>query len=476
MQALSEWVRGLGSFNLPVLQHTVAQLAALRAREENVTARDIAEVVLSDPLMSVKVLRFSQSRLTSRQPTEVTTVEHAVMMHGVANFFRQFRDLGSLEGSLAGEPEALRGALAVVSRAYHAAVNARNFAALRHDMEGEEPMISALLHDLAEMLLWCMAPAAATQIEQMLLSNKGLRSVSAQNATLGFPLADLQLALAREWRLPKLLQHLMDDRHATNPRVVTVHLSVALARHAAHGWYDPALPDDYMGLQKLLNLPSDQVKRWVRQSALQAARAWKHCSVRPAAAWLPMLPGDWPVPEVRAATSSGPARDALLARCWEQLAAAGKYNSDLATVVALAFYALQAGLGLRRLWLGKANPVSGKVEPCHSLLLDPGLGAEELAFELGSRSLFARLMERPQGVWYSVGNRDKLMSLLPEELRLKIGAHDFFAMSLHHKGTPSGLLYADAGAGSLDDPRYTAFKQVCAAMSAALERAGRLAP
>ena len=37
-----------------------------------------------------------------------------------------------------------------------------------------------------------------------------LRSAAAQRV-LGFVLSDLQLALAREWRLPRLLQSLMDD-------------------------------------------------------------------------------------------------------------------------------------------------------------------------------------------------------------------------------------------------------------------------
>ena len=82
-----------GRLQPPGPQRPVQALAELRKREDSVTARDIAELVLRDPLMSVKVLRFSQARLTSRQPTEVTTVEHAVMMHGVASFFRQFRDL-----------------------------------------------------------------------------------------------------------------------------------------------------------------------------------------------------------------------------------------------------------------------------------------------------------------------------------------------------------------------------------------------
>ena len=368
MRRLDEWVRSLGGYNLPVLQRSVRALEELRLREDSVTARDIAELVLRDPFMTLKVLRFSQSRLTGRQPTEVTTVEHALMMHGVASFFRQFRDLVSLEETLAAHPGALQGALAVASRAHHAAVNARTFSALRHDVEIEEVLISALLHDLAEMLLWCAAPALAIQIERMVRSTPGLRSASAQRAVLGFALAELQVELAREWRLPKLLQDLMDDRQAGKARVRTVHVSVGLARHAAHGWHDPALPDDYAGLQKLVSLPPDQVKRWVRQSALQAARHWRDFGVQPAAAWLPMLPGAWPVDEESPQELDASARATLLARCLEQLAAVTAGTAEPIAVISIAFYALQAGIGLRRCWYGAVNAGSGKVEARLALL------------------------------------------------------------------------------------------------------------
>ena len=160
MKGLGDWVPRLSSVNLPVLRATIADLTRLRSAEDQVTARDLAAIMLRDPLMTVKVLRFSQARLTNRQPTEVTTVEHALMMHGIARFFREFEQLSALEDALASNPSALDGALAVVSRAYHAAVNARNFAALRHDMEGEEVTVSALLHDLAELLLWSTEPAS----------------------------------------------------------------------------------------------------------------------------------------------------------------------------------------------------------------------------------------------------------------------------------------------------------------------------
>jgi HD-like signal output (HDOD) protein len=472
MRRLAEWVHSLGGHNLPVLQRSVRAMADLREREDSVTARDIAALVLRDPFLTVKVLRFSQARLTRRQPTEVTTVEHALMMHGVASFFRQFRDLVSLEDSLDSHPGALEGALAVGSRAHHAAVNARNFSALRHDVESEEVLISALLHDLAEMLLWCTAPELAIQIQWMLRSTPGMRSASAQKVVLGFALSELQLALARQWRLPALLLDLMDDSQAGKPRVQIVRLSVSLARHSANGWHDPALPDDYGGLQKLVSLPPDQVKRWVRQSALQAARHWRDFGVRPAAAWLPMGRGNWPVVQSQAKARDGKGRGALVGRCLEQLGSATATTAEPAAVIAVAFHALHEGLGLQRLWYGGVNRAGDRVDALVTLGLDGGRTLGDLGFDLGSRHLFARLMERAQGVWYSAANRDRLMALLPETARDEIAGREFFAMSMHVNSAPSGLIYADAGdeRGVLDESRYNAFKQICTAAAQALER------
>src|SRR3954465_5154247 len=138
MRSLQDWVKLLCTSQTPVLASTVQEISALRENEDSVTGRDLSNILLHDPLMPVKVLRFSQSRLTRRQPTEVTTVEHALMMHGLTSFFREMRDLVALEDQLAEHPEALGGALRVISRAVHAACFTRNFSALRHDMDTDE--------------------------------------------------------------------------------------------------------------------------------------------------------------------------------------------------------------------------------------------------------------------------------------------------------------------------------------------------
>jgi hypothetical protein len=112
-----------------------------------------------------------------------------------------------------------------------------------------------------------------------------------------------------------------------------------------------------------------------------------------------------------------------------------------------------------------------RVEAAVTLGMDSGM-RRELEFEVGSQALFGKLMERTQGVWCNTGNRERVMPLLPEPLREQISGREFFAMSLHVTGAPSGLIYADGGdsCGGLDESRYNAFKQVCTAAAQALER------
>lgn len=473
MQGLANWVSRLGGYRIPILAATAGRLKQLRADEDRVTARDLAAAVLRDPLMTLSVLRFSQSRLRARQPTEITTVEHAIMMHGVGPFFRQFDQPLVLEDVLAQHPEALTGARAVISRAYQAALTARHFSALRHDMETEEVTIAALLHDLSEMLMWCTIPEVMLQLERMLACHPGLRSAAAQRVVLGFSLAELQLALAHQWRLPQLLQRLMDDAHSDHARVQTVRYSVALARHSAHGWHDAALPDDYKGLEKVVGLPPDQVRRALRQCVLQAARNWRAYGVQPAASWIPMLPGTWPAQASRHVVRSDIAREAMLVRCLDQLGSGHTGEGMARAFVAVAFYALEHALGLRRIWMGLCNPRTRRVEPAHVLMLDGGLLPGELSFEADDGTMFDRLREKSQALWYRPDQTGKLKSLLPPSLRDRLGERSFYAMGLHGNGLPDAILFADTGAASdaLDETGYNAFKTIALSLSRALQKA-----
>lgn len=289
LSSFDAWVKYLSQVDIPVLRRTNEEMARLKAAEDEITGHDIARALLHDPLMTLKVLRFLQDRRRQSQHTDVTTTAHALMMVGTTPFFRHFADQASVEDRLHDEPLAQAGLMRVMSRAYHAAIYARDWATLRHDIEVDEICSAALLHDTAEMLLWFTAPRLAIAIRERQARDPALRSTEAQRQVLGFPLQELELALAREWKLPALLATLVDDRHANEPRTRTVMLAVSLARHSADGWGDAALPDDYKAIAELLHMSLADARPHMLRSTLFAAQGAAWYSWPPAARWLPLL-------------------------------------------------------------------------------------------------------------------------------------------------------------------------------------------
>lgn len=251
---LESWLLLFRNNELPVLRHTARQLQAARERIDHVSGRDVSRIVLQDPLMTVKVLAYIQPFRGSKLRSDITTIGSAVMMLGIEPFFAQFEELITVESMLHDEPQALLGVLQVIRRVQRASQYAQEWALWRHDLNIDEVVIATLLHDLAEILMWCYAPRLAIDIRDRLRTHPGRRSAKVQTDVLGITLNELQLELCRVWHLPGLLHDLIDEAHAEHPRVRNVVLAVSLARHSANGWNDPALPDDLSAIGKLLNL------------------------------------------------------------------------------------------------------------------------------------------------------------------------------------------------------------------------------
>ena len=274
----TDWIRYLDVVDIPVLQRTVEELARLREDEDRVGVRNIAQVLLHDPLFTLRVLRYLQAHRRTVQTADITTLEHAVMMLGITPFFTHFTDLPIVEEVMASQPLAMDGLMRVAYRSHHAALYARDWANLRSDSRADEVAIAALLHDLSEMLLWCFAPAALLQIAEMMRTQEHLRSSIAQTKVLGFKISQLQIKLIAQWNLAPVLQELMDDSHGSHPRSANAALAVRLARHSVDGWDNPALPDDYVAIEQLLKSTLPETLARIKHTALeaQAARDWYH--------------------------------------------------------------------------------------------------------------------------------------------------------------------------------------------------------
>lgn len=271
---IDAWVLLFTNNSLPVLRVTKRRIDEMRADLDRVDARELARVILQDPIMTVRVLAYIQPFRGRALQHDITTIASAVMMAGIEPFFRRFEELPSIEDMLKGEdPHALLGVLQTIRRAQRAADYAQEWAIWRHDINMEEVRIAALLHDLTEILVWCFAPRLGLAVRAQQLAQPTMRSADAQKKTLGLAFLDIQMELCKVWHLPELLQHLIDDGNSEQPRVKNVALAVRLARHSAHGWDDPALPDDYTDIGQLLNISPESVRQRLGLAPMPAREA-----------------------------------------------------------------------------------------------------------------------------------------------------------------------------------------------------------
>ena len=248
------WVRWFQQADIPVLASTAGALEDLRANEDAVDARMLAEAIATDPLMTLKLLAYTAGLKGGRRATSVETVTEALVMVGITPFFRDFGPQQTIEQHLDGQPDALQGLSDVIARAHRAAKFALGFAVHRSDHDATVIHEAALLHDFAEMLLWLHAPHLALDISYRQKADPTLRSAVVQRSLLGAPLADIQHALMLAWRLPEMLVRITDDRQEDASQVRNVLLAIRIARHTARGWDNPAVPDDVRDIAQLLNL------------------------------------------------------------------------------------------------------------------------------------------------------------------------------------------------------------------------------
>lgn len=270
LASLSAWTQAFAEAEIPVLPGSVAELTQLSAIEEahgTVDAHTLADSFGNDPLMALKVLVHAAKMCTRQSAEPPETLVGSIVMMGIGPFFNAFEKTTDILTWLRDTPAAISGLIKVITRARRSANFALSFALHRQDEDVVVVQEAAMLHDFAEMLLWCHAPRLALEIATRQKLDFRVRSADIQREVLGIELVDLGQALMQHWRLPDLLRQTTDDHNARHPKVRTVMLAVRLARHTQYGWHDPhaqaALPDDIADIAQLLTLSPEAARRLI---------------------------------------------------------------------------------------------------------------------------------------------------------------------------------------------------------------------
>jgi hypothetical protein len=496
---MTDWLARLQPGGVPIFRHTREALARLAPRREAVTAREIALEVLMDPFATLQSIHAISEKMGQRHGTEVTTVEHALMMQGIGIYLDTSQRLPVLEDTAAGrDPKALAALHGLARRAQHAAWQARDFAVLHSDIHAEEIQVAALLHHIPEMLLWLRVPDAARELNRR--RRKAASVQEGEAAVLGMPLQTFRPRLLEAWSIPELTRDLLDEKYADRSRQIILRACLAIAEHSERGWWDESLMEHYLALAGAENTPIEMVIATAHGNAARAARSCDWLPVPAAATWGPMIPGPWPVEEedeeipsagktkaaaAPAETASQPARadrssasapagapdhavcpmpdKAIFRESLKGIESHLDGSLTLNQMSAVILKGLHTGLGLSRILFAMVTPDGERVKMRFSLGIPPEDPLRHFEFALSGKDLFGQLMGKMQGVWINEGNRERLWPMVDPKLQKLIGAGDFYAMSLFSGNKPMGLIYADRGHGEcgLDPLTYTDFKMLC---------------
>jgi hypothetical protein len=271
----NQWAAYLEHMDLPVKAATKWALQELEeSRGDLLSPKELADLMLEDPLFSLRLLKEANHRLPRRLAREITSPLGAVLALGTSFYSEHL--LAAQDAD-----EANAGFVVCEWRAVLAARIANLFGSYHHDLDPGELALAALLFNLAEIELWAFAPELPQAVLEAIRNGEATRSDQAQRKVCGFAFKDLTLMLCERWQLPSLIVQLMHGDE--NIRARLARLAVDTARHLGNGPTDPALPHDVAEAARLTGASLATVAQSLpilgteeKASILTAAEAYRH--------------------------------------------------------------------------------------------------------------------------------------------------------------------------------------------------------
>jgi HD-like signal output (HDOD) protein len=472
--ALREWLIRIKDKPIPVLARTADQLRKLNASDD-APVQQIVEVVEQDPGLTVQLLRFCNDKQGQRLQREVASVQQAIMLVGTRKLNEMAMKLPLLHKSL--QEPARSQVLRTFCRAYHAGMQAVQWARQRRDMTPDEVFAASQLHFLGEFVLAMHAPDKLLETFRM-RREKNIASEEAQYLILGFTLDELSLAIAEAWHLPGLVMEALRAENANHPRGFGIMLAVQLARHAAIDWYSSKTNTLLKQAAEWLNVPLDKLVTQTHQLAVDIAQHDHYQGVLQAAALLiqdrPALQtavGEKPAAktESHAAVCLMPQVN-LLVDILNQLKQALVLKKDTDEIVRIVLQGMHDGVGLNRVVFAKLDADRRYLRASAIVGAENDPVFNRFSIKLNTPHLFVRLLDKSQAVCINDENRDQYWRMVPVEFQKLIGTNSFTAMSVFANGELFGMVYADRHTSDcqLDNVSYNYFKKFCNSLGQAL--------
>jgi HD-like signal output (HDOD) protein len=235
------WERVRQQGDMPGFARAIgAILGAMRGEDEH--EFDMAQTVLTDPVLTQKVLRLANSGMYSAFGQRVNTVTNAILVLGTDAIGHLALGLKLIEELSSSSPDS-SSAHAEMEKAVLAGMVAQQLAFSAATRDPEEAVVCSMLHTLGRMMVTFYMPEAWTLLQEH--GGAGAEDEAAP-AVLGLSLQKIGRAAAENWGLPRNLLDGMRQIEPGQPGARFTHadwlaaVSTMSSRCAESLWHDDA--------------------------------------------------------------------------------------------------------------------------------------------------------------------------------------------------------------------------------------------
>ncbi len=451
--SLSGWLAHIREREMPALGATVALVKSITEDEKASTDR-LAQVILQDAAMTAKVLKLANSAYFNPARQNVATISRAIVVLGFDVVAEMAIGIRLVDALLTGGVR--QRVVDEMAESFHGAVLARTIAGMKRDGRHEEVFIAALLSRVGEMAFWAFGGQAAIRLDALLHDGK-LSREAAQAIVPGFPLRQLSIGLAKEWKLGTLLQSALEGGARPTPSEQAIRYGRKLALASSQSW---AAPDVGLVIAEIAGFAAvdpELLHAQLAEATEEAASIARYFGATEAALRIPL-----PTPrQLEPAESEDPMLpDPMLQlRILREISGRVASGARLNELVQLVLEGVLRGVGFDRVLFAMLTP--NRLQ----LVGKAGLGArveqlrQKFIFTLGGApdDLFNAFFRHARAIRLAGGKSPAGLSL--ERLQMISAAPIACLAPVVVQGQVIGLFYAERDQpGELDDESFEAFQ------------------
>lgn len=472
---LQEWIHRISEEEMPIFKYTTETITRV-TDDDDTSSGELANVILQDASLTARILKLANSNYYNPTAAPINTISRAIVFIG----FNLVRDLSLslaiIDALLKNKPKAR--VMEVMSRSFHAAVQARNIAEQVGDDSPEEIFIATLLHELGEMAFWCIAKDEGDVLIEA-MGDSDLGSAEVQQEILGFTFGQLTLGLTQNWHLSDLLNSAINKPNFKNPRIQNIVHAIEISKQSLKGWNSPEMKKQITKLAKHLNLDEKETLKMVTDNAQHAVELAQSYGATSAAQLIPLSSSAAKIEDIEEIPEANfPEADPMLQlNILRDLSSMLETKPSLNLILELILEGIHRGIGMDRALLALLNREKNQLHAKYVVGMNNDKLQEKFAFPVDPSmpNIFALALAKKQPIWVTDIKAAEFSEYMTPHIKSVLGASQFFLAPIIINQKPIGIFYSDRQPSKreLDTAAFESFKHFSQQACIAIEHLSR---